>query len=104
MFDFFEGYQVAFPWVGVLVFCCWVIGLFFIKRSLFRALHALAKKKHAHLHDIFIASADMPLTLLIVASGGWIIERLVIYSSSDPLYSNFHMVFLYLTHHFHAHF
>lgn len=60
-----------------LIFLVWVMALMFLKRVSFAAIRRLAATTRTKVDDIFIKSADAPLTFIIFASGGAVIEPLV---------------------------
>ncbi|MBN1870211.1 MAG: mechanosensitive ion channel [Candidatus Omnitrophica bacterium] len=65
-------------WIVVpVVFLVWVTVLLFLKKIAFKIITRLAKKTKTELDDIFIQSADFPITLFILASGGAIVERIM---------------------------
>jgi len=58
-------------WIIVpVIFLVWVTLLLFVKKAFFKVIKRVAQKTKTHLDDIFIQSADFPLTLFILASGG----------------------------------
>ncbi|OGW97755.1 MAG: mechanosensitive ion channel protein MscS [Omnitrophica WOR_2 bacterium GWA2_45_18] len=59
------------------MFFVWVTGLLFIKNVAFRAVRRITKKTTTRLDDIFVRSAGFPVTLLIVVSGGALVEHLM---------------------------
>jgi len=65
-------------WVLIpVMFFVWVTGLLFIKNVAFRAVRRITKKTTTRLDDIFVRSAGFPVTLLIVVSGGALVEHLM---------------------------
>ena len=62
-------------WIIIpVIFLVWVTVLLFIKRGFFKVIKRISKKTKTQIDDIFIQSIDFPLTLLILASGGAIVE------------------------------
>jgi len=66
-------------------FLVWVTVLLLIKKAAFGAIRRIAEKTHTHIDDIFIQAADFPLTLLIFAGGGAIIERILPMATNTDL-------------------
>ncbi len=60
-----------------LIYLVWVMALLSLKRIAFGIIRRLAAQTRTRLDDIFLASADGPLTLVIFASGGVVVEPLV---------------------------
>lgn len=58
-------------------FLVWVTALLCAKKMLFGVIRRFAAKTPTPLDDIFIKSSDFPLTLLIFAGGGVVLEPLV---------------------------
>lgn len=58
-------------------FLVWVTAMLCAKKILFGVIRRFAAKTSTPLDNIFIKSSDFPLTLLILASGGMVIEPLV---------------------------
>jgi len=77
-------------WVIVPVtFLVWVTILSFIKRWIFKAIQKVASKTKTKIDNIFVKAADLPLNLLIVTSGGAIIERMLPMATEAELTSYF---------------
>lgn len=65
-------------WIIIpIAFLVWVAVLFFLKKLLLGSVRRLAGKTATSLDDILVQSLDLPLTLLIVTSGGAVTERVV---------------------------
>lgn len=60
-----------------LIFLVWVMALLSLKRIAFGVVRRLASKTAARLDDIFFRTSDTPLTIVIFASGGMVIEPVV---------------------------
>lgn len=60
-----------------LIYLVWIMALLALKRIFFRVIRRLAAETRTRLDDILAGSLDMPLTLVIFASGGMVIEPLV---------------------------
>lgn len=74
------------PWILVpLIYFMWVSLWLFVKRLAFSAIHRFARKTTTKLDDIFVRSADFPLTLFIFTSGAVVIEKFL------PVVSNLEM-------------
>ncbi len=66
------------PWILIpLTYFLWVSAFLFLKRLGFNAIRRMAEKTKSPWDDIFIKSADFPLTLLIFTSGGVLIEPMI---------------------------
>ncbi len=77
-------------WVVVpVIFLIWVTLLLFVKRIFFKAIKKLAKKTKTQFDDIFVQSLDFPLTLLILASGGALVERMIPLATNNELTTYF---------------
>lgn len=69
------GYEVS-SWIIIpVIFLIWVIVLFAVKRGVFAAISALAKKTKTSFDDVLVGALDLPLNLLIFTSGGAVVER-----------------------------
>ena len=65
-------------WVVIpVVFLVWVTVFIFFKKVLFETIKRFAKKTKTQLDDILVQALDFPLTLLIVTSGGAVVERML---------------------------
>ncbi len=65
-------------WIMIpMVFLVWVTVLFFLKKLLLGVIRRLTGKTATSLDDILVQSMDLPLTLLILTSGGAVVERIV---------------------------
>lgn len=60
-----------------LIFLVWVMALLSLKRIAFGVVRRLAARTRTKFDDILIRTSDTPLTLVILASGGVVIEPLV---------------------------
>lgn len=78
MFDL-TLFGLALPsWIFLpAAFLVWVTALLCAKKILFGVIRRFAAKTPTPLDNIFIKSSDFPLTLLIFASGGVVVEPLV---------------------------
>jgi len=77
-------------WIVIpVVFLVWVTILLFVKGSFFKIIKRVAKKTRTNLDDIFIQSLDFPLTLLILASGGAVVERMIPLATNNELTTYF---------------
>jgi len=71
------GYAIP-AWLALpVVFLVWVTVLLLIKQVVFKAVKKLTERTGTKLDDVFIAAADFPLNLLILTSGGAIVERMI---------------------------
>ena len=84
-------FGVSVPaWIVVpVIFFVWVTVLFLVKKVFFKAIKKVVKKTKTQFDDIFIQSADFPLTLLILASGGAIVERMIPLATDNELTTYF---------------
>lgn len=65
-------------WLAVpVVYLIWVSVLLALKRILFAYLHRFSKKTQFTLDDVLFQSLDFPVTLLVFASGGFVVERML---------------------------
>ncbi len=63
-------------WIKIpLLFLLWVVPLLFAKKILFLVIQRLAARTSTKLDDIFIQSANWPLSLIIVASFGFVLHH-----------------------------
>lgn len=66
------------PWLLIpLIFCLWVGLLLIAKRMLFAAIKSITRRTKTKFDDIFLRAASLPITLLIFASGGVLVERIL---------------------------
>ena len=66
------------PWLILpLVYLVWLTLLMAFKKFLFKAIKRISTKTKTHLDDLFIQSADFPITLLIFTSGALVVERIM---------------------------
>lgn len=73
----FFGIHISSWLIVPLVFLVWVTGLSVIKKCVFKTIQKFAERTKTQWDDIFVQSADFPLTLLIFVSGGAITEQLL---------------------------
>jgi small-conductance mechanosensitive channel len=79
-------------WIIIpVVFLIWVTVLLAIKKIVFKIIKRVAAKTKTNFDDIFIKSADFPLTLLILASGSAVVERMMPLGSNNEL-TNFFII------------
>ncbi|MCR4337349.1 MAG: mechanosensitive ion channel family protein [Candidatus Omnitrophica bacterium] len=71
------GFSVSAWLIIPVIYLVWVTLLLFIKRLLFRTIQGFAQKTKTHIDNVFVESAEFPLTLLILASGGVIAEQMM---------------------------
>ncbi|MCK5082049.1 MAG: mechanosensitive ion channel, partial [Candidatus Omnitrophica bacterium] len=77
-------------WIVIpIVFLVWVTVFLFVKRTFLKVIKKVAKKTKTQLDDIFVQSADFPLTLLIFASGGVVVERMIPLATNNDLTTHF---------------
>lgn len=77
-------------WIIIpIAFFFWVTVLLFIKNRVFVFIKKLAGKTATQIDDFFIKSADFPLTLLIFASGGALVERIMPLATDNDLTTYF---------------
>jgi small-conductance mechanosensitive channel len=75
--NYSQFFQVS-PWLLLpLVFFLWAGLLLMFKRLLFVMIKRLARRTKTKIDDVFIRAADLPLTLLIFASAGALVERII---------------------------
>lgn len=73
-------------WIVIpVVFLVWVTVLLSVKKIVFKVIKRVAKQTKTNLDDLFIQSADFPLTLLILASGSAIIEGMLPIATDNEL-------------------
>lgn len=75
----FNVLNISIPsWISVpVIYSLWVFILFVARRFIFDYIRKLAVRTQTKLDDIFISAADLPFVILIFASGGLIIERMI---------------------------
>jgi small-conductance mechanosensitive channel len=79
------GYTFAW-WIKIpFFFLIWVIPLLFVKNLAFIIIKKLASQTQTKIDDIFIESAQWPASLVIVASFGFILHRILPSSSEHQL-------------------
>ena len=83
------GVAVSSGIVIPAVFLIWVTMLLFVKKVFFEFIKKIVKKTKTNIDDIFIQSADFPLTLLVLASGGAVVERLIPIATNSELTTYF---------------
>lgn len=83
--------------VAPLIYFLWVTLLLAVKRAAFYHIKKLASKTRTQFDDIFMSSADFPLMLLILASGGMVIENLIPVSGETDLTNYFFVGFKVVT-------
>jgi len=81
MDDFYSFAQNTSPWLLGLIFFIWVVVLLLVKKIVFRVVRSHIKRED--FYSVFIRSADMPLNLLIITSGGVIIGRILSASNAQ---------------------
>ena len=74
-------------------FFIWVTALLCAKKILFGVIRRFAAKTPAPLDNIFIKSSDFPLTLLIFAGAGAIVERMIPLADPTALTNHFSPIF-----------
>ena len=80
----------VYAWLVIpVIFLVWVTVLLFVKKAFFKVIKKIAKKTKTQFDDIFVQSADFPLTLLILASGGAIVERSIPIATNNELTTYF---------------
>lgn len=83
------GYAIT-AWLAIPVaLFVWVTVLLFIKKRLFAVIRKFTVKSTMQIDDLFIKSADFPVTLLIFASGGALVERLMPLATDQELTAYF---------------
>lgn len=71
------GVQI-YSWIVLpVILLVWIVVLFTVKKAVFTALHKIARKTRMSFDDIFIASLDFPLNILIYTSGAAVVERMI---------------------------
>ncbi len=85
-------------WIAIpATFFVWVTLLLFIKKRLFIVIKKLIGKTETKLDDLFVQSVDFPLTLLIFASGGVLVERMMPMVADNELTTHFIIGFKAIT-------
>lgn len=93
----FFGIKIS-AWIFVpVVYLVWVTVLLFVKRIFFGVIKKIAERTQTHIDDIFIASADFPLVLLIFTSGGAVVERIMPLATASELTNYFLIIFKVVT-------
>lgn len=82
---FFDLKVPAFIYVPIIYFL-WVSVLLAIKKLIFVRIEKLASATNSKLDDILIGALNLPLTLLIFASGVFIVERVLPILSDSELF------------------
>ncbi|HLD69154.1 MAG TPA: mechanosensitive ion channel family protein [Candidatus Omnitrophota bacterium] len=78
-------------WIYVpVIYSLWVFILFIVRRFIFGYIRKFIVRTQTKLDDNFINSADLPLVILIFASGGLVIGRMI------PVSSNIHLANYFL--------
>ncbi len=78
------------PWIYLpVVYITWVSFLFIFKKIVYVYVRQLAAKTKTQYDDIFLNAADVPLLILIVSSGGIVIEHFIPQAANAPLTSYF---------------
>lgn len=87
------GYKIH-SWIIIPIsFLIWVTILLFIKKAFFKGIKKIAEKTKTKFDDVFIQSADFPLTLLIFTSGGAVVERMLPFALDAQLTNYFLIAF-----------
>ena len=77
-------------WIVIpIAFFLWVTLLLFIKKRIFVLIKKLIGKTETKLDDVFINAIDFPATLLIFASGGALVERIMPLATDNELTTYF---------------
>ena len=77
-------------WIVIPVsFLIWVTVLLYVKKWFFKGVKKISQKTKTQMDDIFIKSLDFPLTLLIFASGGVLVERILPVATNAELTNYF---------------
>lgn len=71
------GFSVPWWLMAPLLYCLWVMALLTVKRIAFVMIKKMAAQTKTRFDDVFIESASFPLTILIFASGGILVHRLI---------------------------
>jgi len=83
------GFTVS-AWIIIPAACFfWITILLVIKNRIFVIIKKLVGKTKTKLDDIFIQSVDFPATLLILASGGVLVERMMPLATNNELTTYF---------------
>jgi small-conductance mechanosensitive channel len=65
------------PWVkGPMVFVAWCVGLIVVMRVIYRHLKRFSRRTRTHLDDIILNALSIPLVIIILVSGGFILSRM----------------------------
>lgn len=81
----------------VLMYCLWVGILLMIKRLGIRIFRRISQQTQTQVDDVFVRAVDLPLTILIFASGGYHVERMAVVSSDPASPSYFLLSFKFFT-------
>jgi len=81
MDDLYSFAENVSPWFVGPLFLVWVVLLLLVKRVIFRLIRSNGRS--SDLYTIFISSADTPVNLLIIASGGAIVGRMLSASHTE---------------------
>ncbi len=74
---FFQSFHVS-PWLGMpLVYLVWVLVLSALKKAIFVIAGKLAARTATKIDDILFEALDLPIQLVIYASGALIIQTLI---------------------------
>lgn len=66
------------PWIyGPAAFILWVLALGLVKSIFFARLKTLSQKTSSRLDDVFITSAKLPVSILILGSGVYLLQTLL---------------------------
>ena len=85
-------------WIAIPVaFFLWVTLLLFVKKHIFSVIKKVSSKTGTQIDDLFITSADFPVTLLIFASGGALVERVMPLATDNELTTYFIVGFKAIT-------
>ncbi len=77
-------------WIIIPAGCfVWITVLLLIKKRVFTIIKKLVGKTETKLDDVFIQSMDFPATLLIFASGGALVERMMPLATDNELTTYF---------------
>jgi len=87
------GFTIS-AWIIIPVaFFIWVTLLLFVKKRVFAIIKKLSGKTSNQIDDLFVKSADFPVTLFIFASGGALVERLMPLATNNELTTYFVIAF-----------
>ena len=81
-------------WIVIPVaFFIWVTLLLFVKKRFFSLVKKITSKTANQIDDLFVQSADFPITLLVFASGGALVERMMPLAMENELTTYFIVAF-----------